>query len=586
MPLRNSVRRLIPVVVAGLSLASIPTVAAAQVAPRPVPAPPAVDVRGMADLARAEAALHLDRAALGAASAAISADLARLATTEVAAIAADGVRLGMEAAAMAMRKAPLAWDGSAWEQGMTRSRRYRTLAPAPWDTQDPADSLYRAARRALSSDTYQRAAELFRQLRQTYPKSSYASDAPYWEAFALQRLGGETNLRRAQDALGLQQRDYPRAATRGDAAALNARIEGMLGRRGDAVAAQTLRERAERAASDGCPRAEDDERVDALNAVTQMDAERAMPILKKVLARREPCTQQLRRTAVWLVARRKSPEAASLLVNTAKTDPDREVREQAVFWLANVPSDEAVTMLIDIARHGDDLDLRKRAVYALSRSKSDRALTTLRDLTLDARAPEELRVEALNWYLSRAGANGGDLLTLFKDVYAKVEGAMLKQSALRFLASLRSDEGRTHLVALALNAREPMEIRRTAVSYLADGGGYSSWTPRVVGQHAGSAGVTVLAPAPGSAQADAVSRPTGAVIVASLWQVYEKAGDMEIRRQALASLASVRDNAGIDKLIEVARNEKQPELRRAAVSALSRSKDPRALELLQEIINK
>ena len=49
--------------------------------------------------------------------------------------------------------------------------------------------------------------------------------------------------------------------------------------------------------------------------------------------------EQLRRTAVWLVARRKSPEAASLLVNTAKTDPDREVREQAVFWLANVPSE-------------------------------------------------------------------------------------------------------------------------------------------------------------------------------------------------------------------------------------------------------
>jgi HEAT repeat protein len=545
----------------------------------------AVDVRGIAELARAQAALSVDRAALRAAGAAMSVELARLPLNEVAAIAAEGARVGMETASLAMSMAPLAWSGGEWDVAASRTRGYRTAAPEPWDAQDPADSLYRDARRALSGDAYQRAAELFRQIRQKYPKSSYASDAPYWEAFALQRLGGETNLRLAQDALGLQQRDYPRAATRGDAAALNARIEGMLGRRGDAVAAQNVRGRAERAASDGCPRAEEDERVDALNAVTQMDAERAMPILKKVLARREPCTQQLRRTAVWLVARQKSSEAASLLVNTAKTDPDREVREQAVFWLANVQSDDAVTMLVDLARNGDDLDLRKRAVYALSRSKSDKALSTLRDITTDSRAPEELRAEALNWYLSRTGKDAADPFTLFKDVYTKAEGTMLKQAALRYLAGLRSDEGRAFLVALAINDREAMEVRRVAVSYLASGGGYTNWTPRAVGQTSVSTTVSVRTSS-SSAQSDASARPSGPAIAASLMQVYEKAGDLDIRRQALSSLASLRDNAGIEQLITVARTEKNVELRRYAISVLSRSKDPRALELLQEIINK
>lgn len=546
----------------------------------------AVDVRGVAEMARAQAAMTIDRDALRAASAAMRAELAQLPLNEVATIAAEGARLGMETARLAMSTAPMAWSGAEWDVATARSRGYRTAAPEPWDAQDPADSLYRDARRALSGDAYQRAAELFRQIRQKYPKSSYASDAPYWEAFALQRLGGETNLRLAQDALGLQQRDYPRAATRGDAAALNARIEGMLGRRGDAVAAQNVRGRAERAASDGCPRAEEDERVDALNAVTQMDAERAMPILKKVLARREPCTQQLRRTAVWLVARQKSSEAASLLVNTAKTDPDREVREQAVFWLANVPSEEAVTMLVDLARNGDDLDLRKRAVYALSRSKSDKATSTLRDITTDARAPEELRAEALNWYLSRTGKDAADPFTLFKDVYAKAEGTMLKQTALRYLASLRSDEGRAYLVSLAINDREAMEVRRVAVSYLASGGGYTNWTPRAVGQTSVSTTVSVRTSSSASSQNDPSARPSGAAIAASLLQVYEKAGDLDIRRQALSSLASQRDNAGIEQLISIARSEKHPELRRYAISVLSRSKDPRALELLQEIINK
>jgi HEAT repeat protein len=328
--------------------------------------------------------------------------------------------------------------------------------------------------------------------------------------------------------------------------------------------------------------------VDALNAVTQMDAERAMPILKKVLARREPCTQQLRRTAVWLVARQKSAEAAQLLMNSAKTDPDREVREQAVFWLANVPSDEAVTMLVDLARNGDDLELRKRAVYALSRNKSEKAAAILREIAGDTRVPEELRSEALNWTLwnaPRTLRDGTNLFAYAKEIYANAEGAMLKQTALRYIAGLRSDESRQYLVQIALNDRELMDLRRTAIAHLASGGGYSNWTPRVTGQTSSSAGVTVLAPS-GDTRTEAVSRPPAAVIIASLWQVYEKSSELELRRQVLSSLGSMRDNAGTDKLIDVARNEKNTELRRAAITYLSRSKDPRAIELLQEIINK
>ncbi|GAB1344214.1 HEAT repeat domain-containing protein [Gemmatimonas sp.] len=533
----------------------------------------AVDARGIAEMARAQAALSVDRAALSAATAAMRAELARMPLNEVATIAAEGARMGMETASLAMSMAPLAWDGMTWDASTARSRGYRTAAPEPWDAQDPADSLYRDARRALSGDAYQRAADLFRQIRQKYPKSSYASDAPYWEAFALQRLGGETNLRLAQDALGLQQRDYPRAATRGDAAALNARIEGMLGRRGDAVAAQNVRGRAERAASDGCPRAEEDERVDALNAVTQMDAERAMPILKKVLARREPCTQQLRRTAVWLVARQKSPDAASLLVNTAKTDPDREVREQAVFWLANVSSDDAVTMLVDLARNGDDLDLRKRAVYALSRAKSDKALSTLREIASDSKAPEVLRLEAFGWYLRSAQPNNADPLPFLKTMYASANSDGMKQTVLRYVAGVRSEDARSFLSGLAINDRESLDVRRSAVLFLERLGGLS-----VVVRTPGGRDSTPNSSASRSAEFASIAK--------ALWQVWEKTDELEIRRQVLSSLARVGDNAGIDKLIDVARNEKNTELRRSAITYLSRSKDPRAIELLQEIINK
>ena len=213
---------------------------------------------------------------------------------------------------------------------------------------DPADSLYREARKALSSDSYRKAADLFRRIRDQYPKSTYTPDAPYWEAFALQRIGNNNDSRAAQEALAYQERQFPKATTRGDASALSSRIDGMLARGGDVKAAQTLYGKASSAFDDGCPRQSDDDGVDALNALMQVDAERAIPILKKVLARREPCTQNMHRTAVWLIASRTAPDAADVLINVAKTDPDKEVREQAVSWLANVLTDEAAGMLIGL----------------------------------------------------------------------------------------------------------------------------------------------------------------------------------------------------------------------------------------------
>src|SRR6185503_74703 len=85
-----------------------------------------------------------------------------------------------------------------------------------------------------------------------------------------------------------------------------------------------------------CSEDDDDERVQALNALLQMDSDRAMPILRKVLERRDTCSYVLRRKAVFLVSQKGGEDAADLLMQTAKNDPDKETREQAVFWLGQV----------------------------------------------------------------------------------------------------------------------------------------------------------------------------------------------------------------------------------------------------------
>ncbi|NIQ26025.1 MAG: outer membrane protein assembly factor BamD, partial [Gammaproteobacteria bacterium] len=53
--------------------------------------------------------------------------------------------------------------------------------------QDPADSLYRAAVQRLNQDEYRRAAEMFARIQARYPRSNYAAQALYYQAFALYR---------------------------------------------------------------------------------------------------------------------------------------------------------------------------------------------------------------------------------------------------------------------------------------------------------------------------------------------------------------------------------------------------------------
>src|SRR5690348_7815138 len=117
--------------------------------------------------------------------------------------------------------------------------------PQPWLQGDQADSLYRAAREALDRRDYRAAAELFAQLPDRYPRSSYAADAYYWRAFSLYRVGGTTQLRLALRSLDLQNDRFPKAATKGDAKALTRRIQGELARLGDPVAAAQVARAAE-----------------------------------------------------------------------------------------------------------------------------------------------------------------------------------------------------------------------------------------------------------------------------------------------------------------------------------------------------
>lgn len=416
-----------------------------------------------------------------------------------------------------------------------------------WLDDDPADSLYTQGRRALTTGNYREAAQLFRKFREQRPTSRYVAESYYFEAFARYRLAGSDDLRAARDLLREQRAKYPQAASRGDNASLLTRVEGELAKGGDADAYTRVAESAESAAPGKggapCEEDEDDTRIAALNALLQVDADRAIPILKKVLARREKCAEVLRRKAVFLVSQKRTDETESILLDAARQDPDAEVREQAVFWLSQVGTERSVSALDSILRASKDQELQKKAIFALGQSRTERGAQILRDLAMNESADQELREQAIFWIGQSQGrnANTSDFL---KSIYAKTSNVELKEKVLFSISQTRSPGSTQWLIDLAGNSREEIELRKKALFW------------------AGQSGVSVT---------DLVS-------------LYDRMKESEMREQLLFVYGQRREPQAVDKLMAVAKTDPDKELRKKAIFWLSQSRDPRAAEFLLQVI--
>jgi HEAT repeat protein len=440
-------------------------------------------------------------------------------------------------------------------------------AAVVWIDQDPGDSLYRAARRLLNRGRYADAGAAFADLIRRYPRSDYTPDAYYWRAFALYKTGDVGNYREARTVLEYQERHFRNAATRGEAETLYARIQGELAQQGDPRAAEWVRRHATAVGSPtpspsptptppatviapvtsspgSCPSGDDDDdpRMAAIGALLQMDPEAAVPILKQVLARRDPCSVVLRRKAVFIISQKRAPDTEDVLLTAARTDPDAEVRQQAVFWLSQVGSERAVSALDSILHSSTDEELQSKAIFALSQIHSPRAGQILRDFALQSGASDDARQQAIFWLGQQHSAENAAFL---RDLYARVTSDDLKEKVIFSLSQMGGAENARWLLDLATNEREPVEMRKKALFW------------------AGQTGAELR----------------------DLTAIYDRTTNMEIKEQLIFVYSQRRESDAVDKLIDIAKNDPNRELRKKAVFWLGQSRDPRARQALLDIIN-
>jgi len=282
----------------------------------------------------------------------------------------------------------------------------------------------------------------------------------------------------------------------------------------------------------------------ALDGLRRMDASDAMPILTGVLKQRDPCRAELRKQAVSLLARKAGDDALPMLLDVVRNDPSDEVKNDAVFWLSRTASDFATSALDSILFSAGNSELRNTAIFALSRRESPRAAQSLKRAAEDEKMPAELRGQAAFWLGRQRLAD----LDYFKKLYTQTKNEEVRGQVIQAVVNLKSKESGQWLLDLAKDKSQDTESRKNAIFWA------SKSTSLDLDQLAG---------------------------------IYAAArSDQEIQNQVLFVYSRRSEPAAVDKLIAIARTDDSIEMRKEALFWLGRTDDPRARQLLKDLITK
>jgi tetratricopeptide (TPR) repeat protein len=308
---------------------------------------------------------------------------------------------------------------------------------------------------------------------------SKAEGAHYWKAYAQNRLGQRTEALATHDAM---LKAYPSGRWANDARALQVEVRQASG--------QPVNPN----------QATDNEiKLIALNSIVRSQPEQAVSIIETMLA--GPSSPRIKERALLVLSQAPVPRARTLLLEIAKGkgNPDLQLRAIDNFGTFTASDPNTIKQMVEIYRAVSDIDVKKRVIRSL--------------------------------------ASQGRVGFLYRGVGGGLEAA-----------------------------------------HLPDLGPVS--TPVVVSRDTGLAGNWAEAQAQFKAQMDdrAKAREARAAEAReALWQIFQSESSVELKKEILRSSALVADQA---RLISVVKSEKNADLRQVGIRSLGTSKDPKLTDLL------
>ena len=303
-------------------------------------------------------------------------------------------------------------------------------------------------------------------------------------------------------------------------------------------------------------------KIVVLQALFQTDVQRGVVTASEWLKPGSTQTVRCKSAALTLLGRHGGKAVTPVILGVARSEPDLKLRARAISTLGATNDDTVIDALRDFALTSQENEIIEASLYALSKHTGERAITVLSDIAISGKTTGQRKV-AIASISTRAGEPAVDALFKIYDADQNVE---IRRAVISGFANRKSERAGTKLFDIARSA-DNLELRKAAIN--------------------------------------AISRRSGEKSVEFLLNLYDAEKNEELKDQIVNALASgsvfitapgyvayagqatsrLNDQRVIEKFIQIARDKQAPmERRKRVIGWLSRSKDPKVVEFLQELL--
>jgi tetratricopeptide (TPR) repeat protein len=404
-----------------------------------------------------------------------------------------GVTLDVPALALAANAAAL----SALQNRVVSKDQYVTIS---------TDFDYDRGISSLDSGRYDGAVAAFDKVIAANGKK--VEGAMYWKAYALSRLGRRDEAIRTLEDL---QKKFPSSRWSSDAKAL---LMDVRQASGQPVSADVA--------------GDEELKLIALNGLMMRDPDSAIPLVERLLA--GSASPKLKERGLFVLAQSASPRAKTLLAEIAKGKGNPDLQLKALDYLGAFGSGPDVPLLVEVYKSTSDVDVKKRVIRSLGMSGR-------RGVVFGGYGPWE--------YTLPSNIAFGEVLGQLERSSADIERARAQAEADR--ARILADAERQRAVVVG----------------------------RTTGE--GSANNLTVKPSAASAEREKAREAKAKESADALWQLYATEPSLELKREILINM---RFTTQRDRLLQIVRTDGNSELRRAAVQGLVLDRTPQATDLL------
>jgi HEAT repeat protein len=301
------------------------------------------------------------------------------------------------------------------------------------------------------------------------------------------------------------------------------------------------------------PQLEGSSRHDPMLAAAVADSANVAPEMLR-LARTTTLSRETRRRAVhWAGALGDASMVAPLTElarangsdrNTSADDvgPGNGLEGAAVGALSMIPDDAGIPALMTLARDGSTT-VRKAAVFWLGQRDDERGRALVRTVAGDERETDAVRGAAIFALGQGESATPADQKFL-ELLFDRLSSEKLKERVLFSVSQRESSDGTRWLLDKARDERQPMEVRRKAIFWAGQG-------------HAS---------------------------VTDISSVYASARDERLKEHVVFVLSQRREDEATTKLISIAKEDPDREMRKKALFWLAQKDDPRVTKLITDMV--